>query len=619
MMRSLLIGILVLAGTLWQAQAQLAITEVMARSARSLNAPDYWELTNFGTNAINLEGYNFFDNGRRGTPNPFSGLVIEPGESIVFVHFEPQANTIITNETTFREWWGADKLPANLRIRSYERPAFNSGWDQVWLYDAEGNLVDMVEINAAVTARSFVYDSQTGHFGAVSVKGAGCAFEASLSRDVGSPGCTTGPVPLSVMEQPVNPVVNAGEDVTLEIVAAGLPRPRYQWKWNEAILAGQTGSRLTLTNVQPAQAGAYQVVLSNGIEIIESAPIQLTVLAIPSCPRIVQAPEDRTVFAGQSAEFSVSATGYPPPDYQWHENGSVIPGATDRTLRVTIPSGTAPGTRIYTVQVSNSACSTNVSATLTVARRPLLAITEIMAAPALPLEEDQIAGSDWFELTNQDTEPVQLQRYRFADSSEPTAFQRAFTITNSLVIQPGESIVFVDSMSPEEFTRWWGPDNLPPGLQIRTFKGFSFSKNGEELNLWNAAATHPFDTVASVSFASSLVGISLECDGESFCEIDSVPGVRGAFRAAGADDIGSPGYTANPPPRFLEIRRDETGVTLKCRTSEGAAYRLSYKTALSNPAWIPVGTFNATNSIVFTVDPGAGTDGTRFYRLEEVP
>jgi hypothetical protein len=607
------------AGSLWQSQAQLAITEVMARSARSLNAPDYWELTNFGTNAIALDGYTFYDNGRRGTPNPFGGVVIEPGESIVFVQFEPQANTVITNEATFREWWGEENLSSDLRIRSYERPAFNSGWDQVWLFDSEGELVDMVEINGAVTARSFVYDRETGHFGVVSVDGEDCAFQAELSKDVGSPGCTSGPVPLFVMEQPVNPVVNAGEDLTLDVLAAGLPRPRYQWKRNGVLLPGETGSSLTITNIQPSQAGSYQVLLHNGIEEIESAPIQLTVQAIPSCPRVVQAPEDRTVFAGQSAEFSVSATGYPPAGYQWHENGTAIPGATGTSLSVTIPSGTPPGARTYTVEISNEACSTNVSATLTVARRPLLAITEVMAAPAVPLEDEQVAGSDWFELTNQDTDPVELRGYRFGDSSEPTAFQRAFTIVDSLVIHPGESILFVDGMSPEEFSQWWGAENLPPGVQIHTFKGFSFSKNGEEINLWNGAATDPFDTVAAVSFASSLSGISLECDADTFCLIDSVPGVRGAFRAAETEDIGSPGYTDNPPPRFLGITRDESEVTLKCRTVEGTTYQLAYKTLLAHPSWTAIENFTATNSIVFISDPGAGMSETRFYRLEEMP
>jgi len=43
-----------------EVSAQLAITEVFAASSNNL-LPDYWELTNFGSDDLNLDGYGFQD------------------------------------------------------------------------------------------------------------------------------------------------------------------------------------------------------------------------------------------------------------------------------------------------------------------------------------------------------------------------------------------------------------------------------------------------------------------------------------------------------------------------------------------------------------------------------
>src|SRR5262245_53160703 len=77
------------------ASAQLAITEVMSSASTNLGttlvaqSSDFWELTNFGTNAVNLnDGYRWNDNAGEflgADPFPFVGLSIDPGESIIFI------------------------------------------------------------------------------------------------------------------------------------------------------------------------------------------------------------------------------------------------------------------------------------------------------------------------------------------------------------------------------------------------------------------------------------------------------------------------------------------------------------------------------------------------------
>src|SRR5688572_2906750 len=73
-----------------EAPAQLAITEVMSSGSTNglesgLQRPDFWELTNFGTNEVSLEGYRWFDADYRpfGDRQSFPATTLRPGESVI--------------------------------------------------------------------------------------------------------------------------------------------------------------------------------------------------------------------------------------------------------------------------------------------------------------------------------------------------------------------------------------------------------------------------------------------------------------------------------------------------------------------------------------------------------
>lgn len=86
-------------------------------------------------------------------------------------------------------------------------------------------------------------------------------------------------------------------------------------------------------------------------------------------PTITSEPSPLTVTAGQSATFSVTATGKPAPAYQWQKNSTNISGAT--TSSYTIGSTTTSDAGSYQVVVSNSVGTvTSNSASLTVDSSP---------------------------------------------------------------------------------------------------------------------------------------------------------------------------------------------------------------------------------------------------------
>ncbi|PYU86869.1 MAG: pyrrolo-quinoline quinone [Acidobacteria bacterium] len=86
----------------------------------------------------------------------------------------------------------------------------------------------------------------------------------------------------------------------------------------------------------------------------------------PVAPYITTQPANQTVTAGQTATFSVAATGTPPLTYRWQKNGADITGATSSSYSTPVTTAADDGEMLRVV-VSNAAGSvTSNSAILTV-------------------------------------------------------------------------------------------------------------------------------------------------------------------------------------------------------------------------------------------------------------
>ena len=83
--------------------------------------------------------------------------------------------------------------------------------------------------------------------------------------------------PLLVSE-PASQTVFAGGNAGFSILASSSQAMSYQWFFNGTNIAGATNAVLTLPGIQPAQAGAYFVVVSNSVGTVVSSNAQLTVL-----------------------------------------------------------------------------------------------------------------------------------------------------------------------------------------------------------------------------------------------------------------------------------------------------------------------------------------------------
>ena len=167
----------------------------------------------------------------------------------------------------------------------------------------------------------------------------------AMAADAVAPTITTQPASVSVTE---------GQTATFSVTASGSPL-FYTWKKNGVIISGATSASYTTGATTVADSGAaYSVVVRNGAGVAKSTAAILTVNSAPAiaAPVITRQPPNKTVTEGETAKFTVKASGEGTITYQWRKNGTDIAGAT-------LSSYTTPATTLadsgsfYNVVVGN--------------------------------------------------------------------------------------------------------------------------------------------------------------------------------------------------------------------------------------------------------------------------
>ena len=167
----------------------------------------------------------------------------------------------------------------------------------------------------------------------------------------------TGTAALAITTQPANQSVTAGQTATFSVVATGSGTLTYQWKKGGTAIGGATAASYTTPATTSSESGTqFTVVVTDSTGSVTSNPATLTVTASAVAPSITAQPANKTVTAGQTATFSVTATGTAPLTYQWKKNGAAIGGATSASY--TTPATAASDNNAqFTVTVTNSVSS----------------------------------------------------------------------------------------------------------------------------------------------------------------------------------------------------------------------------------------------------------------------
>ena len=207
-----------------------------------------------------------------------------------------------------------------------------------------------------------IAQTATGQTGAqiyvVVTNAGGSATSATVTLTV----TATGTAP-TLTQQPVSVTVTAGQSAAFSAMATGTAPLTYQWFMN-GTTAGTNSNMFSIAQASTGQTGAQiYVKVSNATGSVTSNTVTLTVNSVaPTAPAITQQPTNATVTVGQSATFTVTATGTAPLTYQWFMNGGAV-GTNSSSYTISQTTLGQTGAQIY-VKVTN-AVSTATSQTVT--------------------------------------------------------------------------------------------------------------------------------------------------------------------------------------------------------------------------------------------------------------
>jgi hypothetical protein len=152
--------------------------------------------------------------------------------------------------------------------------------------------------------------------------------EISALYNASSAGkCYTPSAPL-IVTQPNSVTVTVNGTASFNVTAQGTAPLFYQWRCNGTNLTGANGASLILSNVPPAFAGNYSVVVSNFVGTATSSNATLTVYVPPTPPILLAQTASQIVLLGNTPIFSVTVGGSDPLNYFWFRNNLPISGAT---------------------------------------------------------------------------------------------------------------------------------------------------------------------------------------------------------------------------------------------------------------------------------------------------
>jgi PKD repeat protein len=159
----------------------------------------------------------------------------------------------------------------------------------------------------------------------------------AIGSDTAGLSSTSAPVSVviasgfAILAPPVSQTLSVGSNATFSVTTTASNGVAYQWFANGSALSGQTGSALTLSNIQHSDAGLYMVVATaNSQSISNDPPALLTVIDPPVVSAPLLTPASPNI--GDTVtlqEFATPTNGPIPFTYQWQLNGASIPGATN--------------------------------------------------------------------------------------------------------------------------------------------------------------------------------------------------------------------------------------------------------------------------------------------------
>jgi hypothetical protein len=507
------------------------------------------------------------------TAVPLAGVsTLAPGKSALFVEVET-SETVEQKEAKVKafenSWFGAS-LPAGLEVGTYEGSGvgLSSSGDAVNIFNSEGAHLTGVAFGANVgtgspltAAETFDNHAGLGSFTSavptITEKSVEGQFGARNAHDqIGSPGKTAQPVIPDVKITEVDPTGSseAYSSDWFELTNMGTEAVNLT-NWHASDSANSYAGGGALTGVEILPAGATAVFLEKPAQIsaFESAwypggvPSGFLIGGYAGAGGLSSGGDQVNVFdAGEEkvtgVTFGAATLGIT------LDNAAGIGG--DETVNPTISTNSVDGTN---GAFTNSVGEVGSPGTIANVVIPPPALPEVTITEVDPTGSSATYATDWFELTNAGSTPVDVSGWKMDDSSN--AFASAVPLEGVSTIEPGESVLFIETEAGASkvsaFEAAWFGGSVT-GLKVGTYhgSGVGLGSGGDQVNVFESDGTK----VTGVAFGSATSGVSFDnahgapAGGEvdTMLTTASVAGTDGAFKNA-AGEIGSPGVIVADP------------------------------------------------------------------------
>ena len=188
----------------------LRIPEAM-RSSGVGGTADWWEVTNYGSSAVDITGWTVDDDFMSGSSIALNGITsINAGESVAFLETTTlDSGTVATLISSFRTFWGGSVASAQIGYYAGSGISFGSGGDGIVMFSGTGaETTPRVTFGTATPGASFYYgydaagDPTTSPNTNAIVSTVGTlngqitfASATTVPQNIGSPGTAVAAVP----------------------------------------------------------------------------------------------------------------------------------------------------------------------------------------------------------------------------------------------------------------------------------------------------------------------------------------------------------------------------------------------------------------------------------------
>jgi sugar lactone lactonase YvrE len=167
--------------------------------------------------------------------------------------------------------------------------------------------------------------------------------------------------PPAITRGPISRTANERTSTFFDVLTTGASLG-YQWLFNGSAITGANDRIITLTNLQPSDAGAYSVIVTNAAGGSTSTVATLTITALPV---IAVQPASQTLPEWSILTLASEAVGSPTLTYQWYWKNVPLSGRTTTSFSLTNANPSMNGD-YYLVAINAAGRATSAVATVTI-------------------------------------------------------------------------------------------------------------------------------------------------------------------------------------------------------------------------------------------------------------